>query len=68
VPGEYDVTFSKMEMEELGHALEHQSPSRVYVIPQKYGNPRTSGLAPITVEPKGKNNFSFELSSVVASP
>jgi len=65
VPGEYDVTFSKMEIEE-GSSLEE--PNWLYVIPQKYRNTRTSGLAPITVEPDGKNNFSFELSSVVASP
>ena len=72
IPGEYDVSFSKMEIEnspvELGHTSEHQQPSNVHVIPQKYGNPRTSGLTPITVEAKGTNSFSFELTTAIPSP
>ena len=80
IPGEYDITFQKIEMEGTAPSMEAlrpapasgtssprnvQPPSKKHVIPQKYGNPKTSGLDPITVKPTGKNSFNFPLSSVV---
>ena len=82
VPGVYDVTFSKIEIENASLALQTSSlppsgrqpnqpnqrqPERRYVIPQKYGDSKTSGLEPITVEATG-NSFSFALTSVAAAP
>ena len=79
VPGEYNVTFTKIEIPaivptEMRHfpvpgtpqPRSNPPPSRKYVIPQKYGDPKTSGLS-LVVEPPGKNSFRFELSSVVPS-
>jgi hypothetical protein len=80
VPGEYDVTFQKIEAEGVVPTMEElrlapaaplsraasprsvQPSSKKYVIPQKYGNPKTSGQF-IIVESKGGNNFSFALST-----
>jgi hypothetical protein len=75
VPGEYDVTFQKIEVESTARSVEIMQPapatlpprsvqasSRKYVIPQKYGNPRTSGQF-IVVEPNGANIFSFEITT-----
>ena len=75
IPGEYDVTFSKIEMPVTAptdmrslpapgtpQPRNNPQPSRKYVIPQKYGDPKTSGLSPISVKPTGKNSFDFALS------
>jgi hypothetical protein len=35
----------------------------VFVVPEKYGNVKTSGIAPVTVEKRGKNFFEFDLST-----
>jgi len=51
--GEYDVTFSKVEM----------AGGKKYVIPQKYNSPTTSGLEPIKIEAGGKKTFPFALES-----
>ena len=58
VPGEYDVTFKKVVYEdESGKLL----PKPLYVVPQKYESPKTSGIEPVKVE-AGKNQpFKFEL-------
>lgn len=75
VPGEYDITFHKVEMEGAGLSAEEfrqtfgmQQPGKKYVIPQKYEDPKTSGLASIWIEPGGENRFNFDLSSVVEEP
>ena len=70
-PGEYDITFSKIEMEsgvlptEGGtQQAESRLPKKKYVIPQKYEDPATSGIEPIQVDTnKGKNKFKFDLTS-----
>jgi hypothetical protein len=75
--GEYDITFSKVAVEKSDfskspsaptpqHAATHnrtQIPAKTYIIPEKYGKPKTSGLAPIVVELNGKNKFTFALTS-----
>jgi len=68
-PGTYDVTFSKFIME--GGDLtqeEHQAmfgrgrASIIHLIPERFGNPRTSGIDPITVTTDRRQNvFTFEL-------
>ena len=65
-PGEYDVTFSKVELPPMLPIGQGPSamPTATYLIPQKYENPQTSGLEPVTVNSdKSKNKFTFELSS-----
>lgn len=63
--GEYDITFSKVEVEksDTAHNRTQIPAQKTYIIPAKYGKPKTSGLAPITVELNGKNRFDFALSS-----
>ena len=74
--GEYDVTFSKVEVEvrdipmmpapaPAPSAARHTQapPQRTYIIPQRYGRPSTSGLEPITVEANERNRFTFVLTS-----
>ena len=65
--GEYDITFSKVKMEESLPSTNERAGNVqsevVYEIPQKYEDPQTSGLAPIRVEARGEKNFVFELSS-----
>jgi len=65
-PGRYDVTFTKVELPEMRPLGEgpFAMPVPTYLIPQKYENPRASGIASVTVDSdKSKNKFSFELSS-----
>jgi len=70
-PGEYDVTFSKMELsgqdlsyEEYTAKFGNRQPEPVYLIPQKYENAKTSGIKPVTVATDKKQNvFTFELQS-----
>ena len=76
--GEYDVTFSKIEVEREAEdkVFSGQAPApmtrhssvptpvkRTHIIPERYGKPRTSGLEPITVALEGNNRFTFELES-----
>ena len=72
--GVYDVTFSKVEVDvqDVSMMLAPQPattrqtqapPQRTYIVPQRYGRPRTSGLEPITVEAGGNNRFTFVLTS-----
>ena len=68
-PGEYDVTFSKIELpgqdlpfEEYMAKYGNRQPEPEYMIPQKYENAKTSGIEPITVDTDRKKNvFTFEL-------
>jgi hypothetical protein len=53
LPGEYDVTFYKLKP---GDGLE-------YDVPKRYGDVKTSKLAPIKVARKGKKTFLFELTT-----
>ena len=70
-PGEYDVVFRKRHTEGMNLSMEESKAlygsgelPMIYLIPQKYGSPMTSGIAPITVsEKKAENKFKFELSS-----
>jgi hypothetical protein len=65
-PGQYDVTFTKVELPEMRPLGEGPvaMPVPTYLIPQKYENPRASGIAPVTVDSdKSKNKFTFALSS-----
>lgn len=67
VPGEHTVTISKVEIvapdvnpDEPGYvAAAEESPPK-YLVPQKYGNQRTSGLKE-TVAAEGTNEFEFAL-------
>ena len=74
--GVYDVTFSKVETPVVNVSMmpmpapapsaarqTQTPPQRTYIVPQRYGRPRTSGLEPITVEAGGNNRFTFALFS-----
>ena len=70
-PGEYDVTFSKIEIPGQDLSFEEsmakyggKTPDPIYHIPQKYDSPNTSGIAPIVVDSDRKKNvFTFELTT-----
>jgi hypothetical protein len=70
-PGEYDITFRKVEMagsdlpmEELARLSRGGMPPTTYIVPQKYEDPKTSGIAPITVSTnRADNKFTFALTS-----
>jgi hypothetical protein len=59
--GKYNVTFSKIELEEqkMGQA---GLPKITHLIPERYSDPKTSGIEPVIVEKKIKNEFNFKLS------
>ena len=66
VPGEYSVTFTKYNDPTAGMsdaeimALRHL-PTPVSLLPPKYGDRNATDIAPVKVEQRGKNNFSFAL-------
>jgi len=70
-PGEYDVTFTKVEIpgqdlsfEESQAQFGGRAPTPIYHIPKKYESARTSGIEPITITTDKKQNvFTFELKS-----
>ena len=70
-PGRYDVTFfktkmegSELSMEEAARQFGGRQPTMQYIVPQKYGNSKTSDIDPITVSAKkADNKFTFELLS-----
>ena len=70
-PGEYDITFSKVEipgqdlsMEEFQAKFGSRQPEPQYLIPKKYESVKTSGIEPITVTTDKKQNvFTFDLQS-----
>ena len=72
VAGSYVPTFSKTEAEQREPTASPEEeiakyggepPKTIYLIPEKYGNVKTCGFDPVTVE-KGKSNvFDFDLST-----
>jgi len=69
LPGWYNVTFDKISIEKNegeNADVGHPQPQKVYVIPQRYERPETSGIKPVEVKAEGKNRFSFELTSQAA--
>jgi len=70
-PGEYDITFSKIEIpggdlsyDEFMAQFGGRQPPAVHLIPQRFGDPNTSGIDPITVTTDRRQNvFRFELTS-----
>jgi len=70
-PGEYDVTFNKIEIPGQDLSFEEsmakyggKTPDLIYHLPQKYDSPKTSGIEPITVDTDRKKNvFTFELTT-----
>jgi hypothetical protein len=70
IPGTYNVTFIKSVPNGEYHA---ETPEEfrqkfgdieiplIFIVPKKYGNIKTSGIAPVTVEKRGKNFFEFDL-------
>jgi hypothetical protein len=64
VPGEHRVMITKDEVEVLKEADPNDPTSQAvtkvnHLLPQRYGNPRTSGLTATVAE--GDNSFTFEL-------
>lgn len=68
--GEYDATFTKYDME--GQSLNadqyqaqvgNRRPKKTFLIPERYTDPKTSGIESIRVEKKKKNSFDFDLHS-----
>ncbi|MDR2170127.1 MAG: carboxypeptidase-like regulatory domain-containing protein [Planctomycetaceae bacterium] len=74
-PGEYNVTFSKTDVEEKYKSNTFRDPNDktplkdyvvpplIYIIPERYGDIKTSGITPIKVEKGKKNHFNFDLST-----
>jgi len=76
VPGEYNVTLSKITnaeqqltvdeynaLQASGKAHSTAMNRGTHLIPEKYSQPKTSGLEPVVVEQKGTNVFNFNLES-----
>jgi hypothetical protein len=59
VPGKYNVLFSA---ENVG-TLSDGTPYIIPALPQKYNDPKISGIEPVIVEKNGKNEFHFDLST-----
>ncbi|MDR3198614.1 MAG: carboxypeptidase-like regulatory domain-containing protein [Planctomycetaceae bacterium] len=80
-PGEYNVTFSKIDVEDkykpdknknlppeefekrFGTSAPIFIAPKIHIVPEKYGNPSTSGIAPVIIEKRKKNVFNFDLST-----
>ncbi|MDR2115160.1 MAG: hypothetical protein LBP87_02140 [Planctomycetaceae bacterium] len=78
-PGEYNVIFSKTDIEDKYKIDTGLSPEeynkkysvsappfiapKIHLIPEKYNNPLTSGIAPVKIEKGKKNVFDFDLST-----
>ena len=69
--GEYIPVFSKKEVEERPPTDSPEeerilyggtTPKVTHLIPEKYGDMRTSGFDPVKVEKGKKNEFTFNLS------
>ena len=79
IPGKYHVMFAKMSnpMEgintdgmdiaeteaEIARHFPRGLPPIVNLLPNKYSDRTATDIAPVTVERRGKNNFTFELKS-----
>ncbi|MDR2755303.1 MAG: carboxypeptidase-like regulatory domain-containing protein [Planctomycetaceae bacterium] len=70
IAGEYNVTFSKIEIEGSNLTFEESQkqfgsrpPKTIYIVPKKYDNAANSGIAPVTIEKGKKNVFNFDLST-----
>jgi hypothetical protein len=72
IPGQYHVTFFKSDLpekyrtettEEFMQKFGNIEVPFVFIVPEKYGSTNTSGIAPVTVEKKGKNHFEFDIST-----
>ena len=79
IPGDYRVMLSKMsnplegintegmESDEIDAEMRRHFPrglpSPEHLLPAKYADRTTTDIAPVTVERRGKNNFTFELKS-----
>jgi hypothetical protein len=73
IPGEYSATFSKVasspgmslgEFQAGGGTTSPPSsgpPKAVYLIPEKFADPKTTGFESIEVKKGGKNNFDFNI-------
>jgi hypothetical protein len=59
VPGKYNILFTA---ENVG-ALSDGTPYIIPALPQKYNDPKISGIEPVIVKKNGKNEFQFELSA-----
>jgi hypothetical protein len=70
IAGEYNITFSKIEIEgsnltfeEYQKQIGNRKPKTTYIVPKKYDNPAESGIAPVKIEKSKKNVFDFDLST-----
>jgi len=77
IPGEYHVILTKMRdvaaemLAQLGNSSDPDShvairgglPEPVNMLPEKYADRTATDIAPVTVERRGKNSFTFELRS-----
>jgi hypothetical protein len=73
VPGQYNVVFEKSDLPKQYNEATYcetikkfqKNPNFripvVFYIPKKYGDPTTSGIAPVTVKETEKNHFEFNL-------
>jgi hypothetical protein len=75
VPGQYNVAFEKSDLPKHYNETTHCETIEkfkndanfsipfVFYVPKKYGDPTTSGIAPIIVEKTGKNYYEFNLTT-----
>jgi hypothetical protein len=70
IAAEYNVTFSKTEVEganlneeEYKKQIGSRQPNVTHLIPEKYNNPSTSGINPVKVEKGKPNKFNFDLTT-----
>ncbi|MDR1492206.1 MAG: hypothetical protein LBT05_05760 [Planctomycetaceae bacterium] len=63
ISGEYDVAFRKVQVKEttFEESQTGKQPTETYLVPAKYGDAKTSGIAPVKVEEGKKNVFDFDL-------
>jgi hypothetical protein len=72
IPNTYHVTFAKSVPSEEYRAETPEEYRQkfgdleiplVFIVPKKYGNIKTSGIDPVTVEKRRKNFFEFDLAT-----
>ncbi|MDR1054204.1 MAG: hypothetical protein LBL39_08510 [Planctomycetaceae bacterium] len=63
ISGEYDVTFRKIHIKAttFEESQAGKQPTETYLVPAKYDDTKTSGIAPVKIEKGGNNSFKFEL-------
>ncbi|MDR0611267.1 MAG: DUF4339 domain-containing protein [Planctomycetaceae bacterium] len=59
----YEALGDTLSIPQLSQKNGKSNQAIIYVIPEKYSNPATSGIPPIKIEKEKSNHFDFELST-----